>query len=196
MSSLLPESLDQGAARALLISAPNARVIDVRTPAEFRAEHIPGARNVPLDLLRAHSHHLTGAHDDPLLLVCGSGARAEEARRLLAGTELGDPVVLDGGMAAWRQQGGPVEHDRQKWAMERQVRLAAGSLVLTGVLGSALAPKAKWLAAAIGGGLVFSAVTNTCGMARLLALLPHNREPAAEEPERLSAVTLPRSTVN
>ncbi|MHA6805162.1 rhodanese-like domain-containing protein [Salinifilum ghardaiensis] len=196
MSRLLPEALDQGAARALLTSAPNARVIDVRTPGEFRAEHIPGARNVPLDLLRAHRGHLGGAHEDPLLLVCSSGARAEEARRLLAETDLGDPVVLDGGMAAWRQQGGPVERDAQKWAMERQVRLAAGGLVLTGVLGSAVAPKAKWLAAAVGGGLVFSAVTNTCGMARLLALLPYNRDPAAEGLERLSAITTPRSTAN
>jgi hypothetical protein len=59
--------------------------------------------------------------------------------------------------------------------MERQVRMAAGSLVVLSLIADLLVPGIRWLAAAIGGGLVFSALTNTCGMAALLAKLPHNR---------------------
>ena len=61
------------------------------------------------------------------------------------------------------------------WELERQARLVAGSIVLTSVLGSVAAPRLKWLAAVIGGGLTFAAVTNTCAMATALSKLPYNR---------------------
>ncbi|MET7665228.1 DUF2892 domain-containing protein [Streptomyces sp. NPDC005356] len=61
--------------------------------------------------------------------------------------------------------------------MNRQVRLAAGSLVVIGFLAGFAWPPAHWLSGAVGAGLVFSGVTNTCGMAAVLAKLPHNRPP-------------------
>ena len=85
--------------------------------------------------------------------------------------------VLDGGVTAWEQAGLPVTRGRQRWSMERQVRGVAGGLVLTGVLGSVIAwSPLKWLAVFVGGGLLFSALTDTCGMAAVLARLPWNRE--------------------
>jgi hypothetical protein len=79
-------------------------------------------------------------------------------------------------MNAWQAAGGEVSQgDRERWAMDRQVRLVAGSFVLAGVLASIGVPKAKWLAAGVGGGLVFSALSNTCAMANVLGRLPYNR---------------------
>ncbi|MEV0085531.1 rhodanese-like domain-containing protein [Saccharopolyspora sp. NPDC050642] len=187
MTGSLSSTVDVSRARALLEDEPRARLIDVRTPGEFAATHIPGSYNVPLDLLREAD--LAAGHDDPVVLVCGSGVRAEDARTLLAAAGLGRPTVLAGGINAWDQQGAPVARGTGKWAMERQVRLVAGSLVLTGVLGSVVAPKMKWLAGFIGGGLTFSALSNTCAMARVLSLLPYNRTPAQDAPTLLAALT-------
>ncbi len=110
------------------------------------------------------------------MLVCQSGNRAVDAQIKLEGAGKTGLRVLDGGMNAWRAAGGEInEGARGKWAMDRQVRLAAGSLVLAGILGSVFAPKAKWLAGGVGGGLFFSAVSNTCAMANVLGRLPYNQ---------------------
>ncbi|CAM04982.1 rhodanese-like domain-containing protein [Saccharopolyspora erythraea] len=181
--------MDTGRVRELLDSDPRARLIDVRTPGEFEAERIPGSHNVPLDLLRERRSSISPAHTDPVVLVCGSGARAEQARDLLEDNGFQRLTVLSGGVGGWQEQGAPVERGTGKWAMERQVRLVAGSIVLAGVLGSLRYPKLKLLAGFIGGGLTFSALTNTCGMARLLSLLPYNRTPAQDAPGLLAALT-------
>ena len=55
------------------------------------------------------------------------------------------------------------------------MRLVAGSIVLTSILGSIATPKLKWAAAAIGGGLTFAALTNCCAMGMALSKLPYNR---------------------
>ena len=136
----------------------------MRTPAEFTTAHIPGSYNVPLDLLREHRDELRQHLDQDVVLICRSGARAGQAETLLARTGLTNLHVLDGGITAWQNAGAPVNQGPARWDLERQVRLVAGSLVLTGVLASVLAPKAKWLSAAIGAGLTTAALTNTCAM--------------------------------
>jgi hypothetical protein len=73
--------------------------------------------------------------------------------------------------------------------MERQVRLAAGSLVLAGLAAGQRWPRARLLSAGIAGGLVFSALSDTCGMARVLAKLPHNRPRATDLDATLAALT-------
>ncbi|PRC50129.1 sulfurtransferase, partial [Mycobacterium sp. ITM-2017-0098] len=50
-----------------------------------------------------------------------------------------------------------------------------GSIVLTSILGSLAAPKLKWVAGAIGGGLTVAALSNTCAMGMALSKLPYNR---------------------
>ncbi len=72
--------------------------------------------------------------------------------------------------------------------MERQVRFTAGSLVLAGLGLGLLYPAWQLLSAAVAGGLVFSALTNTCGMAALLGRLPHNRSRAADLDTTLAAL--------
>jgi rhodanese-related sulfurtransferase len=158
-------------------SRPDPTLIDVRTPVEFEAGHIPGAVNIPLDELRGRLGELREAlrdHHD-VVLVCRSGARAGRAQEELRSAGLVAPAVLSGGLTGWEAAGGPVNRGRPAWELERQVRLAAGSLVLAGILGSTLAPRAKWLSGLVGGGLVVAALTDTCAMGAALAKMPWNR---------------------
>jgi len=152
-------------------------VIDVRTPAEFAGGHIAGAHNVPLDRLREAVPVLRQARHPNLLVVCASGTRSERARIEL--DTLGvEALDLAGGTTAWVADGNTLAGRagaRAVWPMERQVRFAAGSLVVLGLAAGRVVPKARLLSAAIGSGLVFSAVSGTCGMAAVLARLPYNR---------------------
>ncbi len=161
--------------RELMAEDPQLRIIDVRTGGEFETMHIPGSFNIPLDTLDEHARDLADL-EHPIVLVCQSGARASKAHGALTGHGKDRLHLLEGGIAAWEAAGADVVRGASdKWAMDRQVRLAAGSMALAGVLASVAVPKAKWMAAGVAGGLVFSAVTNTCAMANLLGKLPYNR---------------------
>ncbi|MFG2058140.1 rhodanese-like domain-containing protein [Micromonospora sp. NPDC048930] len=170
-----PATLDATALRELIDSGRSPRLLDVRTPAEFETVHIPGAYNVPLDLLREHREELRSHLDEDVVLICRSGARATQAGQALAGVGLPNLKVLDGGMLAWQAANAPVKQGAPRWDLERQVRLVAGSIVLLSVLGSVFVPGLKWVAGFIGAGLTFAAVTNTCAMGMLLSKLPYNR---------------------
>jgi rhodanese-related sulfurtransferase len=172
---------------------PDPTLIDVRTPVEFEAGHIPGAVNVPLDELRTQLGDLREVlHDHDVVLVCRSGARAGQAQEALQSAGLSSPTVLSGGIVDWEKTGGAVNRGRQSWELERQVRLAAGSLVVAGILGSTVAPKAKWLSGFVGGGLVFAAVTNTCAMGMALARMPWNKRGARPTGSALDQLTRKR----
>lgn len=161
--------------RSALEGDEQPTVLDVRTPAEFEASHIPGSWSVPLDTLREHRDQL-GAHlDHETVLICRSGARAEQAEQALAAAGLPGVRVLEGGMNAWEGAGAPVRRGRQVWDLERQVRFGAGLLVAIGALGSLVVPGLVWLAAFVGLGLVFAAVTNTCAMGMAISKLPWNQ---------------------
>lgn len=169
------ETISVAELRQLRDEHPDLRILDVRTGGEFESVHIPGSLNVPLDTLGQHVKSLADV-DRPVVLVCQSGGRATQAHGKLRAAGKQTLQILDGGIAAWQAGGGDVAHGQtQRWAMDRQVRLVAGSLVLGGVLASVAVPRAKWLAAAVGGGLLFSALSNTCAMGNALARLPYNR---------------------
>lgn len=170
-----PAILDAASLRQLLDSGRAPRILDVRTPGEFETSHIPGAYNVPLDLLREHRTELLTHLDDDVVLVCRSGARATQAEQTLAQAGLPNLKVLDGGILAWQAANAPTNHGRPRWNLERQVRLVTGSIVLAAVLLSTVVPGAEWAAAAIGGGLAVAALTNTCAMGMALSKLPYNR---------------------
>ena len=165
-----------------LCSATPPRVLDVRTPGEFETAHIAGAYNVPLDLLREHRDEIVKHLDDEVVLVCRSGQRAAQAEESLRDAGLVNVHVLDGGITAWESSGFAVNRGTPRWDLERQVRLVAGSMVLTSILGSLTAPKLKWVAAAVGGGLTFAALADTCAMGTLLSKLPYNRGDACDGP--------------
>jgi len=189
MTPILPTLVDTAQIREFRETGSQLRLIDVRTPGEFASAHIPGSYNVPLDLLREHREELTARHGDPVVLVCASGARAEQARDLLETSGLDLLSVLRGGITGWKQDGGELNRGQGTWAMERQVRLAAGLLVLAGVVASTVVEPLKWIAGFVGAGLTFAAVTNTCAMSRVLGLLPHNRTHRTDPYTLLDALT-------
>lgn len=170
-----PATLDAVTLRELIDSGRAPRLLDVRTPAEFETVHIPGAYNVPLDLLKEHREELRNHLDEDVVLICRSGARATQAEQALAGVGLPNLKVLNGGMLAWQAANAPTKQGAPRWDLERQVRLVAGSIVLASVLGSVFVPGLKWVAGFIGAGLTFAALTNTCAMGMMLSKLPYNR---------------------
>jgi rhodanese-related sulfurtransferase len=175
--------------REWLARSDAVRVLDVRTPAEFEATHIPGSYNVPLDTLREHRDDIRRHLDSDVVLVCRSGNRAEQAEQALRGAGLANVHVLDGGMLAWQQLGGPVRRGRQRWDLERQVRFVAGLVVLAGTLGSLIAAPLLWLAVVIGAGLTVAALTNSCLLSLLLAKLPYNRGAACDATQVVAQLT-------
>lgn len=176
------DRLDPAALRALLDAGRAPRLIDVRAPEEFRAAHIPGSQNVPVEWLgQVPAWALAGEDEERgVVLICRTGQRAAEAGRRLTDEGLPGVRVLDGGIRAWRGSGAPVA--RGRWPIERQVRLVAGGIVLAAVLTSIWVPAAKWVAGFIGAGLTFAALSNTCAMGALLARLPVNRAAATGAP--------------
>jgi rhodanese-related sulfurtransferase len=164
---------------ARLLREGKATLVDVREADEHARERIPGARNLPLSRLGA------GAAAEPgraVLFHCRSGARtAGNAAQLAAGAGGCEAFVVEGGLDAWKRAGLPVAVDRrQPIELMRQVQITAGALVVIGVLGGAfVAPWLYGLAGFVGAGLVFAGVTGTCGMARLLRLMPWNRAAVA-----------------
>ncbi|GAB2919321.1 MULTISPECIES: rhodanese-like domain-containing protein [unclassified Streptomyces] len=177
-----PTTLGAGEARTRL---HDLTVIDVRTPGEFAGGHVPGALNIPLDQVqRALPDISRAAEHGDVLVVCASGARSEKACRMLADHGVAT-ATLSGGTGAWAADGHdlhrPEGSARAVWGMERQVRFTAGTVVLLGLLlGVLVHPAFQILSAGIAAGLVFSALTNTCGMAAMLARLPHNRPRVAD----------------
>jgi rhodanese-related sulfurtransferase len=158
------------AAKRLITSG--AKLIDIREPDEHARECIEGALNRPVGQLAK----LTGAAP-AVIYYCRAGNRtATNAGRLAAAADC-QSYMLEGGIEAWKKAGLPVVRDTsQPIEIMRQVQIAAGSLVLTGVaLGALLHPAFYGLAGFIGAGLLFAGISGWCGMAKLLALMPWNR---------------------
>lgn len=156
----------------------SVEIIDVRTPAEYQAVHIPSARLIPLDSL--NPNHVmasrTNQGDAPLYLVCHSGSRTNEAWKRFATAGFDNVVCIDGGVQAWEQAGLPVERGREVIPLDRQVRIGAGAMMLLGVgLGLLVHPVGLVLSAGVGAGLVYSGITGNCGMAKVLAQMPWNQ---------------------
>lgn len=171
----LPRSVDVATLRDWLSTDPSLRVLDVRTVAEFEPSHIPGALNIPLSQLGEICADVAQRPAGRIVVTCQAGPRSQQAESLLREQGCAQATVLDGGMNAWQAQGGNTEQGQPHWALERQVRLVAGSLVLGGVLGSLRYPSLRFFAGAIGGGLVFAAVSNSCAMGNALSRLPYNQ---------------------
>jgi len=150
-----------------------AQLVDVRSPSEFASGHIPGAVNIPMDQIEARLDDLQPRV--PLVLICHSGKRARMTAGLL------DPcqrqiAVLEGGTSAWIQAGLPVVTSvKTRWSLERQVRLGAGLLGLTGaLLAVTVNPNWLFLAAFVGLGLTFAGLTDICLMGEFLEKMPWN----------------------
>ncbi|WP_298886074.1 rhodanese-like domain-containing protein [uncultured Serinicoccus sp.] len=183
-----PVEVSAGELRTWLAGDAAPRVLDVRTPGEYAAGHVPGSYNIPLATLTEHARSVADHLDQEVVLVCRSGTRASAAAQVLAGTGGTGMHVLTGGIQSWSGTGGEVRETAGPWELERQVRLVAGGVVLTSVLASTVAPGAKWVAAGIGGGLTFAALSNTCAMGQALMRMPWNRGGGRQLKDALSGL--------
>lgn len=154
----------------------DAQCLDVREPAEYEQVHAEEFKLCPLSVLSENSV-ASLERSRPTYLLCRSGQRACQAAERLERFGFSDLRVIEGGIGAFEAAGHPLIKGVSKvWALERQVRFAAGSLVLSGiVLSLAVHPGWIGLSAFVAAGLVFSAVTDTCGMAMVLARMPWNQ---------------------
>ncbi|MDW4905523.1 rhodanese-like domain-containing protein [Streptomyces sp. ADMS] len=180
--------LDPAALHEITESGSGPRLLDVRTPGEFRTAHIPGSYNVPLDTLREHRAELLRHLDEDVVLICRSGGRAAQAEQALAEAGLPNLRILDGGVLAWEAAGGRLNRGPARWDLERQVRLVAGGIVLLSGLAALLVPGLYLIGTAVGAGLTVAALTNTCAMGMLLSKLPYNRGPRPDLQSVISAL--------
>ena len=158
----------------LLNQNPSAPLIDVRTPAEFGSVRAKGALNHPMESLDLSDFPFS--REQELLLICESGGRSMKVCQKLEDAGIETVTNVEGGASAWQSAGLPVVEGKRRMSLERQVRIAAGSLVVIGAaIGQFVHPAGFGLSAFIGAGLVFAGVTDTCGMGMMIAKMPWNR---------------------
>ena len=159
------------------------QLIDVRTPVEYREVHAVKAKNVPLSSLDPDAVVKQGYTEEPLYVICQKGGRSQQACQLFLDAGHTNVVSVTGGTEAWVDAELPVARGKKAISLERQVRIVAGLLVLTGsLLGMFVGRWFMGLPAFVGAGLTFAGITDTCGMAMILARMPWNqvKSPATE----------------
>ena len=158
----------------LLNQNPSTSLIDVRTPAEFGSVRAKGAVNHSMESLDLNDFPFS--RDQELFLICQSGGRSLKVCQKLEDAGFEKVTNVEGGTSAWQSAGLPVIEGKRRISLERQVRIAAGSLVVNGAaIGQFVHPAGFGLSALIGAGLVFAGVTDTCGMGTMIAKMPWNR---------------------
>ena len=149
-------------------------LIDVRTPAEFGGVHAETAVNYPMESLDVKE--ISFSKEEEIHVICQSGGRSMKVCQKLEAVGFTKIVNVEGGTSAWHSAGLPVVEGKKVMSLERQVRIAAGSLVVIGAaVGQFVHPAGFGLSAFIGVGLVFAGVTDTCGMGMVIAKMPWNR---------------------
>jgi len=186
----LAEIMTPASVTARLRDEPALRILDVRTPGEFESAHIRGAYNVPLDSLAEHVREIGTVTEATVVLVCQSGQRARKADDALRAVGMSNLHILDGGMNAWVAAGLDVVRGRKRMSIERQVRTVAGALAATGgILALLVNPLFAAIPAAVGSGLVFAGLTDTCAMGMMLSRLPYNRSASCDPTAVVRALT-------
>jgi rhodanese-related sulfurtransferase len=156
-------------------------ILDVRTAAEVQAAALPDCLHIPLHELTPERLQAeiakSGKNGAQVYLLCQAGRRAEMAADQLKGNIKAELVVIEGGMNAVQQSQIPLKQaGRKVISLERQVRIAAGFLVFTGVvLGMLVSSSFYFLSGFVGAGLMFAGITDTCMMGTLIARMPWNR---------------------
>ena len=165
--------------QSVLQSDHTAQLLDVRTPSEHAQIHVPGVHLVSLDRLDASQLAASTGFSKakPVYILCQSGGRAKQAAGKLEQSGFEKCCVVEGGTSAWAAAGLPVNRGSSRIiSLERQVRIAAGLLVLSGVLLSQFVnPAFIWLSGFVGAGLIFAGFTDWCGMGMLIARMPWNQ---------------------
>ncbi|HCU24319.1 MAG TPA: MBL fold metallo-hydrolase [Deltaproteobacteria bacterium] len=156
-----------------------AKILDVRTPAEFAAYHLPGSFNIPFEECDPVRVAAVVPKNAALYCLCQTGTRSQLIASRLQAAGFSNIVHVDGGINAWEAAGLPLQRGtKTTMSMERQIRLTAGGLVLLGlVLGTWLHPLAYLISAVAGAGLFYGGITDNCNLTRLLVKMPWNAPP-------------------
>lgn len=156
-------------------------ILDVRTALEVKAASLPDCLHIPLhdltpERLQAEIEK-SGKNGAQVYLLCQAGKRAEMAADQLKGKLDAELVIIEGGMNAVKQSNIPLAPGgKNVIALERQVRIAAGLLIITGaVLGTWVNPGFYGLCAFVGAGLTFAGITDNCPMGMMIAKAPWNK---------------------
>ncbi|WP_420403052.1 rhodanese-like domain-containing protein [Nisaea sp.] len=160
------------------VEGGKAVLIDIREKDERAREWIPGSVSIPLSEWR--SADLAPYKGRRVVLHCRSGNRTVVNAPLFVEAGFSDVAYLQGGIEGWKDAGMPVTRNRKApLEIMRQVQIAAGSIALAGGLAGYLVdPFYALIAAFVGAGLLVAGTTGWCGMARLLAHMPWNRQPS------------------
>lgn len=189
--------IDASELEELLRARPEVRLLDVRTPGEYEAVHIRGAYNVPLDTLGEHARDIQAHVNEPVVLICQSGTRARRAEEALKSAGMPNVHVLGGGVNGWIAAGKEAVLGSNRISLERQVRIAAGSLAsMAALLALVVNPLFALVPLLVGGGLVVAGVTDTCGMAMVLSRLPYNRPTTCDVDAMVQALKTGRTPVS
>jgi rhodanese-related sulfurtransferase len=161
------------------VAAGSAVLVDIREPMERAREAIPGTKSAPLSTLDPSNVATQLGGTPAVIFHCQTGKRTGDNESRLAGCSVPDVYLLEGGLNAWKNAGLPTQVDRSKPIdIQRQVQIAAGSLVLLGLsLALLVSPWFALLSAFVGAGLTLAGVLGWCGMAKLLRAMPWNRAP-------------------
>lgn len=162
-------------------------LIDVRELPEFANERVSGAKLIPLGEIEKRHQEID--HNHTVYVMCRTGRRSNEAQQKLHALGFKNVINVKGGIQAWKSENLPIEKDENAvWDLERQVRFTAGLFVLTGILLSIFVhPYFIAISGFVGAGLMFSALTNTCGMGMMLAKMPWNRRGKIQDIESARA---------
>jgi rhodanese-related sulfurtransferase len=164
--------------RMTATGAGTGQLLDVRTPGEYAAGHVPGAKLIPLDELDpAVFSRERGGKIEPVYVLCQSGGRARKAIEKLERAGVQGCVLVEGGTQAWLDAGLPVNRGETRvLPLMRQVQIAIGIVSATGAaLALAVNSWFALLPLITGCGLLFAGITGYCGLALLLAKMPWNK---------------------
>jgi len=149
--------------------------INVCTPAEYKEKHIKGVRSVPLDTIHTHVEELN--KKKTVYIHCRSGNRGRQAiEKLQSLGVVAELVNVEGGLMAWEEAGHQTGSHTNRLPLMRQVFIAAGGLVLGGLILTHIVDyKFILLPLFVSLGLLVSGLTGWCGMALLLSKMPWNK---------------------
>jgi glyoxylase-like metal-dependent hydrolase (beta-lactamase superfamily II)/rhodanese-related sulfurtransferase len=169
------EMISPSEAAKILKNDLQSKILDVRSAMEISQAHIDNSTNIPIDMISAKIGELSQTRQNYLVL-CHTGNRAAMAADMLMQSGIHNVKVIEGGLARWEREKLPVIKGQGGISLERQVRVIAGGLVVTGII---LAWLVHWgfifISVFVGSGLVYAGLTDNCMMGMLLMKLPYNK---------------------
>ncbi len=144
-------------------------LMDVRTPAEFEAGHIPGFENHPLDTLKDNLEKYRGKK---IVVSCKSGGRAAQAVKILE--PVADMRCYSGSFDEWQSEHKRIiKLDKHRFSLpvDRQLFILVGVILIV----SFFIPFGNWIALIMGSGLAFAGISGICFLHMALSKMPWNR---------------------